>query len=141
MLRKIPNKRSERGLVEALAHPVKRRAEVIHEFLARVGGADFVCERGCLFDIGVARLNPEEVGVGPEFLGALGCSGEAGAVVVETFPGTGNVAGPGHGGFGVVIGEGSAAGDGEVGVLGDVGFVGVAGGVGGAFGLEVGVDG
>lgn len=123
MLSKIPNERLERSLIESLTHPVERRAQVVDKFLTRKLAAHFSSQLARLGDVRVAGFHPQEVGIGCELTCALGCGGEAGAVVVESFAGAGAVAGPDDGGFYVVVCQGSTAGEGEVGVLGDLGLV------------------
>lgn len=102
---------------EAVAHPVEARGEVVYEFLAWQLRADVGGESGCFLHVRVRRLEPEEVGVGPEGDGALGGRGDAGPVVVVAFAGAGDVARPDDGGLGMLGGELAALGEGEVGVL------------------------
>lgn len=141
MLSEVPDEGFQSCFVEALAHPVEGRAEVVDELLAREGAAYFVGEGSCFGDVRVSGLDPEEVGVGSELLGALGGGREAGAVVVESLAGARAIAGPDHRSLGVVAGEGSSAGEGEVGILLHALLVCVSGGVGGSLSLEVRVDG
>jgi hypothetical protein len=75
-----------------LTHPVEGRAQIVDELFAGVYGSHFVCELPGFGDVWVAGLDPEEISVGTELLGSLGCCGEAGAVVIEAFPGTRAVA-------------------------------------------------
>lgn len=77
-----------------MAHPVERRAEVVHELLARVNGVHIASQFAGLGDIRIAGLNPQEVAVRSEFLSALCGGGEASAVVVESFTSAWAVAGP-----------------------------------------------
>lgn len=141
MLRKIPDERLQSLLSEALTHPVERRAQVVHQLLAREGTADLAGQLARLGDVGIARLHPQEVGVGGELAGALGGGRETRLVVVEAFAGARAVAGPDDGRLRVVVGEDAAARDGQIAVLLDVFLVGVAGGLRGALCFEVGVDG
>ena len=53
--------------------------------------ADFVGEGGGVGDVWVAGFDPEEVGEGGVFDGSFGGGGLTGAVVVESFAGTGDV--------------------------------------------------
>jgi len=99
MLSKIPDERLQRSLIESLAHPVKRRAQVVHEFLVRERAAHVSGQFACLGDVRVTGFHPQEVGVGGELACALGGSGEAGAIVVESFAGPGAIAGPDDGGL------------------------------------------
>lgn len=102
MLSKIPDKRLKRSLIESLAHPVKRRAQVVDEFLARELAAYFSGQLACLGDVRVAGFHPQEVSVGCELACTLGGGREAGAVMVESFAGAGAIAGPNDGGLCVV---------------------------------------
>lgn len=140
MLRKIPDKRLERSLVESLTHPVERRTQVVDELLARRRASHVACQFGSLGDVRVAGFHPQEVGVGCEFPRALGGGREACAVVVESFTGPGAVARPDNGDLGVVVGESPAAGDRQVRVLFDLLLVCVPDRLGGSLGFEVGVD-
>lgn len=137
MLSKIPDKRLEGSLVKSLTHPVERRTQVVDEFLARRRASHVACQFAGLGDIRVTGLHPQEVGVGCEFPRAFGGSREACAVVVESFTGSGAVAGPDDGGLGVVVGQGPTAGDGQVRVLFDLLLVCVPDRLGGTFGFEV----
>ena len=141
MLRKIPDEGLQSLLSEALTHPVERRAQVVHQLLAREGTADLAGQLARLGDVGIARLHPQEVGVGGELAGALGGGRETRLVVVEAFAGARAVAGPDDGRLRVVVGEDAAARDGQITVLLDMFLVGVAGGLRGALCFEVGVDG
>lgn len=123
-----------------MAHPVKRRAQVVDQFLAR-GCAAHVCGQfSGLSNVRVSGFHPQEVGIGRKFPGALGGGGEACAVVVEAFTGSGAVAGPDNGSLGVVIRQVPPAGDGQVRVLLDLFLVGIPSRLRGTFGLEMGVD-
>lgn len=94
VFRQIPDKRFQRSFVKSLAHPVERRAEVVHELLARVNGVHIAGQFAGLGNIRVAGLNPQEVAVRSKFLSALCGSGEASAVVVESFTSARDVARP-----------------------------------------------
>lgn len=104
MFSKIPDKRLETCFIEALAHPVERRTEVVYQFLAGERLSDFVCEACSLGHIGSGGLEPEEIRVGRKCEGALGRGGEAGAVMVESFAGAWDIAGPAHGALGEGVG-------------------------------------
>jgi len=139
-LRQIPYKTLQRLLREAVRHPVERRTQVVHQLLPRILLPDRVREAGCRLDVWIARLDPQQVGVGGELQGALGGGGDAGAVVVEAFAGARAVPVEGDGGGCVLGGEVAAGEEGEVGGGGDGGFVGGDFGWGDAFFEEVGFD-
>mgnify|MGYP000897059762 CR=1 FL=1 len=137
MLSKVPDERLERGLVEALGHPVERRAEVVDQLLSRILRSHVCRQLGGFFNIWIPRLNPQKISVRGKLLGSLRSGREARAVVIVTFPGARDVARPENGSLGVVIGELSATGEGQVGVLLNFFLICVACGPRSAFFLEV----
>jgi hypothetical protein len=140
LLGNIPNERLQRGLIESLSHPVERRAEVVDKLLAGVCCAHFASQFSGLLDIRITGLNPKEIGVGSELLGALGRSRESCTVVVEAFASTRAVTRPDNGRLGVVVCQSTAAREGEIGVALDIGLVGIPRGLGGSLRFKVGVD-
>lgn len=137
MLSKVPDERLERRLVEALAHPVERRAEVVDQLLAGELLSHVSRQLGGLGDVGVSSLNPQKIGVRSELLCPLRSGGEARAVVVVSFTGAGNVTRPENGSLGVVICKLAATGEGQVRVLLNLCLVCVPCALRSAFGLEV----
>jgi hypothetical protein len=59
MLRQIPHERPQTRFVEALPHPVERRAEVVHQLLPRMAFADLAREFRGLRHARVRGLEPE----------------------------------------------------------------------------------
>lgn len=137
----IPNKRLERRLVESLTHPVERWAEVVDQLLARIRLAHLASQIRRLFDVRIPGLDPQQVSVRGEFLGAFGGGREAGAIVIESFPCARDVARPDYRRLRVVAGEGSTAGNGKVRFVGDVLLVRISGGLRCALGFEVSING
>lgn len=124
--REVPNKGPERRLVEqALAQPVKARAQVVHELLTRGGGVDAGSDGAGDGEAWERGFEPEKVGVGRIGRGAFDGRREAGAVVVVPFSGAGDVPGEEDGGGAQRGRQSSAAGEREVGVLQDPVGVGV----------------
>lgn len=120
-----------------MAHPVEGRAQVIDQLLAGEGGAHFASQFGGLGYVRIAGLDPQKVRVGSEFASSLGGGGEAGTVVVESFTGPGDIAGPDDRGLGKVARQSSATRDGEVGILLHPLLISIPRGLRRTFGLEM----
>lgn len=118
LLGNVPDEGLEGLVGEAVGHPVEGGGEVVDEALAGVDAADGLAELLGDSDVGVAGLDPEEVGVGAKGEGSLGRGVHAGAVVVEALAGAGDVPVKVHGGLGVLVSKVAAAGDAHVAILG-----------------------
>lgn len=58
MLGKIPDEGLKTLLIKSLAHPVERRTEVVHQFLAGERASNLSSKSRSFLDIGVTGLNP-----------------------------------------------------------------------------------
>ena len=91
MFSQVPDKRLQRCLIEALAHPVERRTEVVYKFLTGILLPYFSGETCSLFDVRISSLKPEEVSIWRKFDGSLGRSWYSGTIMIVAFSSPGSI--------------------------------------------------
>ena len=105
MLSKIPYERFQRRLIETLAHPVERRAEIVYKLLPRILGSDVSSKSPSFLNTGIGRLEPEQISIRSKLDGPFRGGLEASLVVVEAFASSRDIPGEGDGKFGVLCCE------------------------------------
>ena len=105
MLSKVPYERFQRRLIETLAHPVERRAEIIYELLPRILGSDVSGKSASFGNTGIGRLEPEQISIRSKLDGPFRGGWEASSVVVEAFASSRGVPGEEDGRFGALCCE------------------------------------
>lgn len=123
MFCKVPYERLQRLFVKSLAHPVKRRAEIIHQLFARGSRPDLSSKSTRFLYTWIGRLEPQQISKRGKFDGSLGRSWQSCCIVVESFSSPWNIPRKEDRGFGILGCKSTPPGDGEVSISFDPGSI------------------
>lgn len=101
MLSKVPDEGFQRCFIEALAHPVEGRTQIVHQLLSRISVSYFTCKTAGFLYAWIRRLQPQEISIWSELDCSLCSCRESSAIVIEAFSGPWNIPRERDGSFGV----------------------------------------
>jgi len=91
VLRKVPDERFQRCFIEALAHPVEGRTQIVHQLLSRISVPYFSCKPAGSLYVWICCLQPQEISIRSELYCSLCSCRKSSTIVIEALSSPWNI--------------------------------------------------